>query len=253
MDIIVCATQRCGSTLFIEDMRNASVLGMPEEWFIPWNPARSDVDWKSEFEKVVSQSAGGNGISSVKVMASQLDDIDRCFSTFVQPSDSKTFQYVAGAFKSAVWVWLSRDDVISQAISRLIAQQTSVYHATGNAKDTHFAGNLKRGYDLNYNAASKYNFRTILQQACAIVLENLAWKRFFEVNSIKPLHFVYESVIADDSMTHLDAVADAIGYRGELLKMPRKMVKLGNAKNEDWRDRFFQDAAAHRFNLKNLL
>jgi LPS sulfotransferase NodH len=30
-EIILCATQRCGSTMVIEDMRNTGVLGMPEE------------------------------------------------------------------------------------------------------------------------------------------------------------------------------------------------------------------------------
>ena len=48
-------------------------------------------------------------------------------------------------------------------------------------------------------------------------------------------------------MTHLDAIAGLIGLEGEPERQPRTMVKMGNSRNRDWRERFFRDAAANRF------
>lgn len=44
MTILLCATQRCGSTMIVEDMRNSEVLGAPREHFLPWAAAKEDKD-----------------------------------------------------------------------------------------------------------------------------------------------------------------------------------------------------------------
>lgn len=246
MDIILCATQRCGSTLIVEDMRNTGVLGQPEEWFLPWDPSKEN-DWNKALMGVHKRATGENGVSAVKVMANQLFNIDACLSNTIEPTPSGDFPHFAATFKDAKWVWLRREDIVFQAISRLLAQQTGINHATANAEDEHFAGNLAKGYNTNYNERAEYRYGALLRFATAITIENLAWKRFFSSHGITPLELVYEDVIQDPDIGHLDMLASLIGQTEKPPREPRKMVKLGNKKNENWHNRFFKDAAKNNY------
>ncbi|MFN7002762.1 MAG: Stf0 family sulfotransferase [Roseinatronobacter sp.] len=247
MDIVLCATQRCGSTLVVEDMRNSGVLGQPEEWFIPWDPAKTDHNWKEAFDSIEKRASSENGVSAVKVMANQLFRIEGCLESFVTPAQTGPFPHFRAAFGSSVWVWLRREDVVYQAISRLMAQQTGINHATARKEDPHFAGNLARGYDSAYNQGTQYRYGGLLRQVTAITLENLAWKQFFSAHGIEPLELIYEDVIKDDTMRHLDRISAAIGQSEAPPRQPRRMVKLANARNDEWHGRFYRDAAEHRF------
>ncbi|SEL91956.1 LPS sulfotransferase NodH [Roseivivax marinus] len=247
MDIILCATQRCGSTLVIEDMRNTGVLGQPEEWFIPWDPGKTDLNWEEHLTSVQSRATGDNGVSAIKIMANQLDPVDRCLATFLKADREGEFAHVATAFPQARWVWLRRNDVVSQAISRIMAQQTGINHATAKPEDAHFSGNMMRGYNPNYNKNAVYQYDAILSHVTAITLENLVWQRFFESQGISPLKLTYEDVILDDTMSHLDTFAELAGVATPVPKTPRKMVKVGNSRNSEWRERFLRDAAKKNF------
>ncbi|MEO1043122.1 MAG: Stf0 family sulfotransferase [Pseudomonadota bacterium] len=242
--IVLCATQRCGSTMVIEDMRNTGKLGNPEEWFVPWDPEKTDIDWNAQLDGVFNRATGETGIVAIKVMANQLAKVDRCLSG--QPEPTESFEYFYRIFADAVWVKISRRDVIYQAISRLMARQTGINHATKEQNDEHFAGNLLKGYDPKYNDRTKYKYDAILYEINSITLENLAWTAFFEQYGIKPFNLVYEEFSADPNMIHLDVMAEAIGL-SKIDKKQRKMVKVGNSKNKEWHQQFLSDVSAKNF------
>ena len=77
-------------------------------------------------------------------MANQVPQVDGCLASVVAPAGAGLYPHFAAAFPDAKWVWLRRDDVVSQAISRIMSQQTGINHATGTADQEHFAGNLAR-------------------------------------------------------------------------------------------------------------
>ena len=247
--IILCATQRCGSTLVVEDMRNTGVLGQPEEWFIPWHPDKTGQDWQQALASVYRRGSGSNGVFAVKIMANQLFAVDGCLAGFTPARAPGSFTHIASEFEGAAWVWLRRRDIVAQAISRLMAQQTGINHATARPEDAHFAGNLARGLDPDYNAGARYDYAAILREVTSISLENLAWEQFFASNGLAPLVFDYEDVIADAQMGHLDRMSAAIGLDGAPPRSPRKMIKLGNARNLEWQARFMAEAAARNFRL----
>lgn len=246
-EIVLCATQRCGSTLIVEDMRNTGVLGNPEEWFVPWNPEKTDVNWGEALASVRKRATGDNGVLAIKVMANQLHNIENCLKTAIRPPPSHTFFRFHKVFENATWVKLSRRDVVAQAVSRLMSRQTGINHATAQAEDEHFAGNLMRGLTEDYNAKAQYRYDALMHEVTAITLENLAWTRFFENFGITPIELVYEEVAPDPGMPHLDILARAIGLEDPPPRKPRSMVKMGNARNQEWIRRFHLDAAAHNF------
>lgn len=249
IDIVLCATQRCGSTLIVEDMRNTGILGKPEEYFIPWTDHLSKPDWEQPFASVCQRARGDNGVSSIKIMANQLPSLDACLATFVRSERACDFPSVATIFKNSHWVWLKRDNIVAQAISRVIAKQTGINHATSKPDDPHFAGNLLKGYSSDYNKATRYRYESILAEVISISLENLCWKRFFQSASIKPLVFTYEDVIQDAAMKHLDQMAIMNQLPIPTTKLERKMVKLSNKVNQEWEDRFFSDAAKAKYKV----
>jgi len=233
--------------MIIEDMRNTGVLGHPEEWFVPWDPQKNHINWHQAFTSLQSRARSDNGVMAVKVMANQLHNIDACLTEVFPADPEREFGHFASAFKDAKWVKITRRDTVAQAVSRLMAKQTGINHATGNPEDAHFAGNLARGYDDDYNRKTTYRYEVLLNYVTAIVLENLAWSRFFTSHGITPVELTYEDVAKDNEMTHLDAIAGLIGLEGEPERQPRTMVKMGNSRNHAWRQRFFRDAAANRF------
>lgn len=247
MGLILCATQRCGSTMIMEDMRNTGVLGQPEEWFLPWDPANTAVDWADALQSVLRRASDAQGGQAIKIMASQLAPTDACLSRVLPPRGSGPFPHLFGCFADWHWIYITRQDIVAQAISRAMSKQTGINHATGRADQDHFAGNLARGYDADYNARTVYRYGDILAHCTAITLENLLWEDFFRAHGIAPLRLRYEDVAADAAMLHLDRMAALAGQGGPLNKTPRVMVKLANGRNRDWRARFFQDAQSNGF------
>ena len=148
-------------------------------------------------------------------------------------------------FEKAVWVWLRREDIFAQAVSSIMAKQTGINHATNG--EAHFAGKLLAGYHDDYNASARYDYDAILRECTAITLENLAWRRFFESFSITPITVLYEDAVNDKTLGHLDIIGNVVGVVDRLTKQPRKLVKVGNARNQEFVKIFIRDAASREF------
>lgn len=254
--VIVCATQRCGSTMVIEDMRNTGQLGNPEEWFLSWRAETTQVNWSQALNNVLRKSTGPNGVAAIKIMANQASDVDACLRRAASnsaPADASSGPFAAlrQTFDGAVWVRLRRHGVVEQAVSRVMSRETGINHATGRPEDDHFAGNLARGLPPDYNAQTVYHFDAILTEVTAIILENLAWDRFFSAHQLEPLTLIYEDIAADANMRHLDLMAAALGL-SNVPRRPRKMIKLSNELNRAWVERFYTDCERMRFSLPKV-
>lgn len=233
--------------MIVEDMRNTGVLGNPAEWFVPWSVFNSERDHAKELAGVRQRATGENGVSAIKVMANQLLAIEQGLGTFLKPKPGPRFFRFHKAFEDAKWVRIMRRNVVAQAISRVMAQQTGINHATGSQDQDHFAGNLMKGYSADYNEKAKFNYDAILREATSITLENIAWDQFFRDFGIDPLVLVYEDVAKDEEMTHLDSLAKIVGLSDAPVRKPRTMVKVGNQRNEDFEKQFLKQAAENKF------
>jgi LPS sulfotransferase NodH len=233
--------------MIVEDLRNIGVLGNPEEWFVPWSQPKDDMDYRAALSAIRKRATGENGIASIKVMANQLLDIEDGLQTYLKPKPGPRFFRFHNAFKDAKWVRIQRRNVVAQAISRVMAQQTGINHATGTAGQDHFAGNLLRGYSDEYNQGAKFNYNAILREATSITLENIAWDQFFRDFEIDPLVLTYEQVAKDPKMTHLDLIAELMGLDETPDSKPRTMVKVGNQRNKDFEKQFMMEAAENKY------
>lgn len=250
---LILATQRSGSTMIVEDMRNTKVMGTPEEYFIPWNHEK-DVDWKDALQGILKRSSTPNGIVSIKVMANQIPEIERClgiaYQGLVNVDNSLMFPYFCEIFKSSKPIIIRRTNTVKQAISRHISKATGINHATAKKEDEHFAGNLLKGFDDKYNSNVEYIFDPIHNEVSKIANENAIIDKVVEdLGIIRPLDLFYESVVLN-GYSYLYRVARFMDV--DLVdEIPeRKMVKLSNSKNQDMYNQYIDDYL-HLVGLKN--
>lgn len=250
--IIICSTQRSGSTMVVEDMRNTGVLGNPEEYFIPWDPSKKDINWFEQLDVLANKAVSSNGVVSVKVMSNQLPRIDQCLRQSwpdqLGIDESGPYPYFRAITKHAKYIFIRRDNILRQAISRGISRQTGINHATGLASDKHFAGNLMKGYDDGYNNNVKYDYSSIRKDIMAVANENLIWDNFFlgwGVN--RPLVLRYEEVCLN-SPEYLRRIARYTNIELNDLAFDRKMVPLSNKKNELWYKQYLDEVQSEMKN-----
>ncbi|MGP5685814.1 Stf0 family sulfotransferase [Psychrobacter glacincola] len=241
---LILATQRSGSTMIIEDMRNTKIMGTPEEYFIPWSN-KKDVDWKLALESILRRASTPNDIVSIKIMANQIPEIEGCLASVYQGQvdidDGLLFPYFCAIFKNSKPIVIRRTNTARQAISRHISRATGINHATANKEDEHFAGNLLKGFSDEYNSDVEYVFESIHSEVSKIANENAILDKVVEELGVKrPLDLFYESIVLN-GYSYLDRIAKLMNI-SLIDDIPeRKMVKLSNSKNQDMYNKYIYD------------
>jgi len=235
-NIIICSTQRCGSTMVCDDFRTTGVLGNPEEYINFWIlEKRMNIDWFALLPLMAKKNASENGLFSIKIMSDQIIEVERrirhCRPNLFSSEDAPPYasQYFYDAFKDYLWVKVERKAINQQAISREISRQTGICHATRNENIKHFAGSAMQGFDDEYNAGVKYNYKKIMKHRQNIKIENHRWDRFFEFWKIEPLILTYEDIV--NNRNYLHVVAEKAGVKVDEIK-PRISNKLSNKKKQ---------------------
>lgn len=233
--VILCATQRCGSTMIVEDLRNTNVLGKAEEYFIPWTPEK-DVDWLKSFDGIIKKSRSRNGVSSIKLMADQLPYIEKCLeSTSIEATLDVKYPRLRTLLKDAVFIRIKRDGIVRQAVSRVVARKTGINHALSNNSADYVPGNILKSSLSNYSKKVTYTDKEIDNEVINIAKESLLWDETLSSWGIKsPLELHYEQV-CKSYPNYIKRVSNYTAIEVELDKMPtkRNIKKLSNSKTEE--------------------
>lgn len=229
--IIVCATQRSGSTLLCEDLRNNG-LGYAEEHFLPFvNGDDTTSPREDVLEAVAAASRDEGGIASVKVMASYAGVLNaRLRATSSDTQDEPLFGWLATMFEDPTWVWLTRRSKIRQAISRLLSEKRGVNHMLAREDAL-----LRPGRSVIAGPGVRLaNERVTVDEmiACCvdILRENELWERFFLENAITPIRVAYEELVK--SVDYISLIANRVGRPMCELNADRALVRLSNEANE---------------------
>lgn len=241
---LLLATQRSGSTMICEDLRNTGVMGTPEEYFIPWD-IKKNMDWKKALQGVVNKASTENGICSIKIMANQIPCIEACLADCYKgeldiDSDS-LFPYFTAVFSDAKPIVIRRQNTLRQAISRHISRNTGIAHATENEKDEHFAGRLMKGYNPEYNNTVNYSYESIKNEVSNIANENIILSRVVEDLGVnRPLELYYEQIVRN-GFAYLNRVSNYMDIEEYEVAGGRKMVRLSNNKNKELYNLYLSD------------
>jgi len=238
--IVVCATQRCGSTMVCEDISSTSVMGKPEEYLLRWDPVKKE-NWQEFFNITKDISRTENGIFGIKLMANQLSKVDACFATFIDPNGARSFPHLIAAMPYALWVWVKRRDTLDQAISHYVAKSRGYFHTIKKQSGFVPGSAVTENGFAAVDKEVPYDFQSIMQELHIINRDNLIWQGFFEKNEIEPFIVEYEDAVTEAGRSaYISLLSQAMDV--PVGKLPeRNLVKIPNEKNAAIRERFLTD------------
>lgn len=188
--IFICTAQRTGSYLLCRAMIYCGI-GVPHEYFhhlhIPMIgprcgfPALADADrlcsdgvLRRAYIAALLQRRTVNGIFSAKVQGAE-------YATYLDNDEG--MQLFAGAY----FIYLHREDLLGQAISRHIAVLTGRWGNDGTVTTPPAA------------SSDFFDNDQIIRHANELAREDASWQLFFAQNGVNPLRISYENLLANIS------------------------------------------------------
>lgn len=258
--MIICATQRSGSTLLCKELEASGVLGRPKEFYLKADTLSSKAEANDFIAMMTLAGSTENGVFAVKIMQDQwplVEKVHREFNSGLGFGLSKSLFNKAkfepeakglySFYKDALWVYLQRQDIIAQAISREMARQTNICHVVQAGSSKAGLG-VKQGHCLdsnelaNYNLQTSYSFEKISEHIHAVKQEEILWKDFFAAYKISPHLLSYERIVIAKS--YLVELAEKLNIRLPNKPVNSSLLKLANEVNEEWAQLFKQDLQA---------
>jgi LPS sulfotransferase NodH len=230
----ICATVRSGSSLLCDLLGQSNSMGYPDEFFNPnkvmleFAHANGLVDQHGRLDiggyvdRVLAEFSTPNGVFGTKLFFNELTTLMR-------------FPRVRELLSGCTWVYITRRDIVAQAVSWHIASETRRWHlpavAAKNARD------LQR--------AVRYDRDRIAKNVAQIGWWEKEWRQFFAVNDLAFVPVVYEDLMdvptaICQSICRAHGVDDsfefAIGNAG--------LTKQGTELNQAFCERYARDSSS---------
>jgi trehalose 2-sulfotransferase len=239
---IICSTPRSGTTLLCDLLADTGIAGRPDSFFrrqsIPWWSRYFNVsiaDWGDEHEfdqsylaAVQREGAGETQVFGMRLMWESVADLSQRLETFYPglPGDSARFR---SAFGPPVYIHLSRENKVAQAVSRLKAEQTGLWHVAADGTERE---RVKPGQALAYDA------RGIFEQVAESKAHDAASTKWFARHGVEPVRITYES-LSNEPQAVLATVLSALGLDPDIAEtVEPRTAKLADSESLEWVTRF---------------
>lgn len=223
-------------------LSDTGVAGRPNSFFrrqsFQWWAEHLSVsveDWKDDcaFDEaylaaVLRQGASGTPIFGLRLMWESVADLSNRLGALYPelPSDSARFQ---AAFGARVYIHLSREDKISQAVSRLKAEQTGLWHANADGTERE---------RTKAPQAPSYNAKALSDQLAELEAHDAAWTSWFARQGVEPVRLTYE-VLSSEPRAALATVLSALDLDPAIAaSVEPRTAKLSDVLSLEWAGRF---------------
>ncbi|TPM25012.1 Stf0 family sulfotransferase [Mesorhizobium sp. B2-3-4] len=244
---IICGTPRTGSTLLCDLLASTKKTGAPHsfyrrqnilEWAEEWNlsarAAMSELDFNTAYlNATIKAGKGGTGIFGLRLMRENLGELSAILDQIFPglPSDKARLEK---AFGSVLYLHLSREDKLAQAVSLVKAEQTGLWHVAPDGTE------IER---VAPPAEPRYDFQRISGEVAELEAYDAAWNTWFAQQGITPLRLGYESLSGDPAAA-LVAICRTLGVLPpNVADVKPGVAKLADETSLDWMRRFRLDAA----------
>ncbi|WP_112321220.1 Stf0 family sulfotransferase [Oceanibium sediminis] len=195
---LVLANQRSGSTLLCQDIFSLGGMGRPGEYFLKVvgggkpKPGVTEATIRDILQQ--PQATGDSGVAAIKLMVNYAP---RIIQYITGDQDSRPepeaackafIDWARQNFDGVNLIVLTRENAIDQAISRITAKRTGVYHSQGAAGST--------PQDLFAKDNPEKLRNAILRAAMIAAEERDVLLRVAAANPDIALHLTYESIAA---------------------------------------------------------
>lgn len=246
---IICATPRSGTTLLCDLLADTGVAGRPDSFFrlqsMRWWAQYLDVsvtEWADEcaFDQpyltaVLQEGAGGTQVFGMRLMWEQVDHLSQRLGVLYPGLSSDNARFRA-AFGPTCFVHLSRQDKVAQAVSRIKAEQTGLWHVAADGTERE---RIKPGQVPVYDA------RSLAAQVAEYERHDAAWLQWFAQQKIQPVNITYEA-LSNNPQATLATVLSALGLDLTIAEtIEPKTAKLADSESQEWATRFRTEEINH--------
>lgn len=239
--LLILSTQRSGSTMVCNDIASTGVLGQPNEYFIKpielWHTSKNKAEIIEAINNISLKSASGNGVQAIKIMSNQIAPIGTILNTINLTSGISNLECFFNYFSEYMVVRVSRNDKVAQAVSRIMAENTGIYHYLDPKKSS-----LKLGRSSSRErneTGIEYSHELIQKNINDIVDEERLIQHYLETYSITPFNIIYENSVA--SRSYINEIAKRLEVPPISVFADRAIKKVGGAISESWIKRFNQE------------
>ena len=258
LSVLVCATQRSGSTLFCELLKGTEVAGVPDEFFEvlrstglprqprqyfesdgvhdiaerlpPIDPGRPEQagEFAGWFAYAIHRGTTPNGVFSSKMMWNYFDDF-RVRVRELAGMEGLTFNLALDRiFPNLRIVFVRRRDKVAQAVSLWRAIQTQKWR---QAEDSRLQ-----------DPEAQYDYRAIKHLVEELHRWDAKWGDWFHATGRQPVRVIYEEFLEGRAAT-LGRVLDALRIPPRQLTADGKgaMRRQADVVSQDWVHRFRQE------------
>jgi trehalose 2-sulfotransferase len=236
---IICASARSGSTLLCDLLKGTGVAGRPDsfyrqqslqEWIEHFGiaPGEGVAFERRYLDAVLKQGRGATAMFGMRLMWVSAEELCAKLAT-LYPDEASDAARFAAAFGTPVYIHLRRIDKVAQAISRVKALQTGLWHAHADGSER----------ERNAPAAlPAYDAAHIGEIVAELGANEASWTAWFEAQGIAPLQLTYEKLSADPRGT-LARVLTALRLDPALADRAEvRTARLADAENTEWAARF---------------
>jgi LPS sulfotransferase NodH len=203
-----------------------------EEWRLPARDTMSEMEFNIAYLNAAAAAGkGGTGIFGLRLMRENLDELsailDRVFPRL--PSDKARLEK---AFGRILYIHLSREDNLAQAISLVKAEQTGLWHVAPDGTE------IER---LAPPQEPEYDFARIKREVLELERYDAAWNSWFAAQGIEPLRLGYETLSGNPAAA-LTGICEALGVQApNAHDVSPGVAKLADVTSRDWMRRYSSD------------
>ena len=236
LSVFICASPRSGSYLLSDLLRNCG-LPFAEEWLTDFHiSSRKRAYGQDEsmdflpYLKMLSERERVDGIFATKVMYPQFRKLIREIGNRDDLPGDNWYSKLSFLFPNPRFVYITREDKLSQAVSHFKARQTGSWI-------------LKKGEKRKEEGDLIYSFLGILRHLGDHQICDQLWNQHFVEVGIEPCRIAHEHLIHDRPGT-LKTILSYLGA-GKLerggFSHPEKFSKMSTSINRQWKIRFLED------------
>ncbi len=242
---VICTSPRSGSTLLCHLLREAADAGYPEShfhepsldsWLDDHGLSASDFSTRRDALAAVFDAAYRKGKGSSDIFGLRLQR--HSFEFFAQklgslyPAVVSDAGRMEAAFGKTLFIHLTRENKLEQAISYVRAKQSGLWHKAPDGSE------IER---LSPARAPEYDGPEIKRQLVAFQQMDREWRDWFEKEKITPLRLTYQGLSAAPYAT-LGRVLQALGVEaGPQKETTPPVAKLADSTNREWAERYMAE------------
>ncbi len=238
--LIICATPRSGTTLLCDLLAETGVTGMPNAFYrresVAHFAGRLGVAEGTDFEQryleaIIAEGSGSTDLFSMRVMWPSLPEISAKLSAMF-PTETTDAGRIAAAFGTPLYLSIERKDKVAQAISRIKAEQSGLWHRDADGSVREQGGEYR---------APVYDAAALRASIAETTAHEADWRNWFTRERITPMQMTYEE-LSDDPAASLARLLTALGRDPTIAShIAPRTAKLADAQSREWAERFARE------------